>query len=1581
MALHHSRSGWVCLAKHMPGTLALEAIRSLSPTGVNGFEGLICHLLSCLSGKQFFLCKSGSQHGIDALADNIPVSIECKRYGEDNSLKLRELEGELAACARAYPRLQLWVLACSVKCSVQDREALRTTGENLGVATLILDASDASPELAGVPQIAALLAVDVRKTLSVLPQNQKLILADIEKDIKTISTTPGFNQWYSDFKDKLLDSPIWSMAIRRHNTKLSKVIKGGNRVYLGTDFNEQTVITRTIQHDLDQWLQANFQDNREPLAVIQGERYDGKTWCVLNWLASQLPKISLPVFFIPSNIGMHPTGLFEHFLSETKAALGSYVRHAESTLRRAMERRKINDPWCLLVVDGLNEYPDPDRCIRNILEALAFYSDMHRAALVLATVRTKSWHAIQQSLPANIRARVFTIAPYDDAEFRQALTLRGLPTRYEELLPKTAKTMIRRPRFLDLIVAHRTKLGEYAAITADILYWLDSCDKIRDRFGFQAQFDVSGYQSLLKQLAARFVSSLSLNDEDIRKAVGCLASDPRRALKELESEGVLSIDSNGYRINSDRLGLGMGLHLLASLVTAHGKRQPLQECLRDLLSPLQETDEMVMRLRTAAAIALCHTPRIPSAIIDLLVVEWLSSRNLNDTDLQDFKALRRLLFAPLLRMAPNTWSAEKGNERLQEFSLMVFVDALSWDRAQISQAITSWFRMVPERGSYFFQKVKEDKHEDPIHLIREAIEDPLLADLKLIAWEDEGILKLHKVGVHLLGRDPGLAGPTDLLALIGAELAAWSDVGSAERLIFRRSLASVEIGWFKTQYLNLAPNDVSSRRRKMLHRLTARAMRADLESIVRDTAPPPNPELESLISSTGPLSLKAYDEVRDREFSPGENPERFAEQVRELVINPALRPPCAQRLSAMQLTLRNYFMSALLFQGLSKDIQDHRFEQALPTIAAWFPSLAKEILDRQIQLLPNQEPRFRILAETIGQHAIILDDESRHILRRLAADCGTGTTEEKWIAESFLLVLLPSMSVPDQIETILDRKDWTFEWTKLFGLVAFLIDPTQSNGLLQQLRGEGHSLRAKRLRYLLAQVGGYSLGDEDAHSLTALIQQGGEDCYSALWLAARGDYYDLPSELLIPIATERGGKQELASAYASILLINSDSARTVLYDDWPSRLAPCWRAAAAVKHPRFLQNVVNEIEHCLESLLQSAINSDINRELLLPAPVWVEPFDMSKGVGRYSISQSRYEKPLHLVSPESTAGGLAKCNSSLCEISERLALNRDEAAQQMKELSDEAFKAMRQRSMEQSTCWSATEFPLALLIQVEREDPARLSNWIRCLQRDSVRARTFWGGLLHSLFILFLRNGDTRTRQIWPMVYPFNRNNTFNMATFSNQGVNSIFCYLCDTQSDELLSCIFLEELILDARTDLELFSIALGARLQSQTRLSSLTRKLLSDIDAENRARASRLGGWLDGFQRDLYSIKEKDPSIWVRDIASLALQSGAEESWTHRWFQEFLLQSDQHARWGASQLFLACVDGCSIIGATRRLKEGSFPEQTRGEAWLLLEEATKVSERKAKALKEVFLKQKVKDLEAVCHPWRSILDWEDIA
>jgi hypothetical protein len=53
----------------MSGAFSLiQELRQLTPTGAGGFEGLIAHLLSRLTGYQFLLAASGRQDGRDMRA-------------------------------------------------------------------------------------------------------------------------------------------------------------------------------------------------------------------------------------------------------------------------------------------------------------------------------------------------------------------------------------------------------------------------------------------------------------------------------------------------------------------------------------------------------------------------------------------------------------------------------------------------------------------------------------------------------------------------------------------------------------------------------------------------------------------------------------------------------------------------------------------------------------------------------------------------------------------------------------------------------------------------------------------------------------------------------------------------------------------------------------------------------------------------------------------------------------------------------------------------------------------------------------------------------------------------------------------------------------------------------------------------------------------------------------------------------------------------------------------------------------------------------------------------------------------------
>ena len=151
------------------GQAPLQAIKCLKENSQKSFEKLTATLLSVLIGFPIRLCESRYQAGTDAVTDpaEIPVAIEDKRY-QTGSLDLRDLEGELAAATRTYPDIQLWVLAPTAEVHPFQEQALRNTGESLGLAILILDSAAARLQLLEIALIVALCASAPDETLNAI---------------------------------------------------------------------------------------------------------------------------------------------------------------------------------------------------------------------------------------------------------------------------------------------------------------------------------------------------------------------------------------------------------------------------------------------------------------------------------------------------------------------------------------------------------------------------------------------------------------------------------------------------------------------------------------------------------------------------------------------------------------------------------------------------------------------------------------------------------------------------------------------------------------------------------------------------------------------------------------------------------------------------------------------------------------------------------------------------------------------------------------------------------------------------------------------------------------------------------------------------------------------------------------------------------------------------------------------------------------------------------------------------------------------------------------------------------------------
>jgi hypothetical protein len=238
------------------GHVSIQAIKCLKESGEKSFEKLTATLLSLLIGFRIKLCKSRYQGGTDAVADpaESPVAIEDKRY-QSGPLDLGNLEGKLAAATRTYPDIQLWVLAPTVEVNPFQEQALRNTGENLGLAILILDSAATRPHLPEIASIVALCASAPDETLNAISTPEWLDaklrvnmppIDVVRAKLETIRALPRFTEGLKRFRAKLTDLPLWSLVASCQNRRLSQILEVDADTIFGTDFDPSKLVPRRV---------------------------------------------------------------------------------------------------------------------------------------------------------------------------------------------------------------------------------------------------------------------------------------------------------------------------------------------------------------------------------------------------------------------------------------------------------------------------------------------------------------------------------------------------------------------------------------------------------------------------------------------------------------------------------------------------------------------------------------------------------------------------------------------------------------------------------------------------------------------------------------------------------------------------------------------------------------------------------------------------------------------------------------------------------------------------------------------------------------------------------------------------------------------------------------------------------------------------------------------------------------------------------------------------------------------------------------------------------------------------------------
>src|SRR5437763_7994335 len=111
-------------------------------------------------------------------------------------------------------------------------------------------------------------------------------------------------------------------------------------------------VSRSVEVELTEWAESSITSKTAEVAVVTGDRYDGKTTLVYRWLSDALPKLRVPVFFFSSRDVQSKQGDLELLvLREAREALGRFSAQASILIERQRRWSLENGgAWCVVIL-------------------------------------------------------------------------------------------------------------------------------------------------------------------------------------------------------------------------------------------------------------------------------------------------------------------------------------------------------------------------------------------------------------------------------------------------------------------------------------------------------------------------------------------------------------------------------------------------------------------------------------------------------------------------------------------------------------------------------------------------------------------------------------------------------------------------------------------------------------------------------------------------------------------------------------------------------------------------------------------------------------------------------------------------------------------------------------------------------------------------------------------------------------------------------------------------------------------------------------------------------------------------------
>jgi len=618
------------------GNYLIEQLLKLEPSKINGFEGLMKLLIEELTGERFYLAKAGYQAGKDV--SNNYIAIEAKRYG-NTTLNETELLGKISQAQIDNSSLEMWVLATTTIVDNQLNDKLEKKANQEGIEYFAIEAGNGDPsslEILCASFENSLINFLKNNCKNFLTKDKKKLKYDLEKirrkedykkkllDLKESFSkeTIGLDRWHKKQKEWLLDQFV---SERKSKLNLGQVINVD-------DPKKKIVIRKSALNEIDSWL-SNWGKKHEIFSLV-GEEGDGKTWAVASWISKYIKENNKkPVLFIPAR-SMSDEGL--------NITLNKAVFKERYPLKEIFYKKKFSnwmnrdvtiEPLMIVVIDGLNQSYNFDWV--RLLEELQNEKWTEKIAVII-TCRKSYWNQKLSNLKF-VKSKVWTLQPFNDSELEEALSNNNL-NKLD--FSRQVNELIRKPRYLSLVVKHYETLTNSGDITISRLIYEDFKDRASRISG--TIITDQDFEELICELAEKYShGQTKIKDHDLHDFTPS-SNERWRIVEELKTSGILindKIRTGIFKVDQLRLNYGLGILLLEKIRDKNPQTmEEIEENLALFLEPNPEMDIKVKIVSSALFHSIKKRESISEKIRLSLLKYWLSLVNIANEDLDEFVA-------------------------------------------------------------------------------------------------------------------------------------------------------------------------------------------------------------------------------------------------------------------------------------------------------------------------------------------------------------------------------------------------------------------------------------------------------------------------------------------------------------------------------------------------------------------------------------------------------------------------------------------------------------------------------------------------------------------------------------------------------------------------------------------------------------------------------------------------------------------------------------------------------------------------------------------------------------------------------